>query len=220
MTTTTSCFDLFSKIATDLRDSWVYWDELFYDGSFGKRVDQVAQNIAPRLFSHIRYGLLVTVLNDLAKLGDRRRVHGRDNLTLQAVYDEVAPRASDTDQKYLSSALKSSIERIQNQAFRDFRNRVLSHNDPATLLGREKHDVEIELVREAVQAVMTFFVRARAIVLGETIDAGSGQNYSPSQEETKHLRADGKRFVEVLEHGLQALNTAPAHNIPSHDSVI
>ncbi len=209
MPATTAVFDRFSKIVVDLGGAWTYWNELFYEGSCGKRVEEAAGKIAPRLFSHIRYALLVTVLNDLAKLGDPSPQHGRDNLTLQTIYDEIAPRASGTSGKYLKSALKRSIERIQDQSFRDFRNRVLFHNDRATILGREKHDVEIELVRQAVQAVMTFFVRARAVVLGEAIDVGSGHNYSPSREESRHLRQEAQRFVDILEHGLEAPHSMP-----------
>ncbi len=117
-------FAAFSEIVDHLDATWTMWRTMFGDLATEDDHDTFAK-ASPDVFQYVRWHWLTSVTLGLAKLADRDSMRGRENLTLQRIYDETV-FATDSDRQDARSAMDFALGEIEQDAFRKVRHRIAS----------------------------------------------------------------------------------------------
>jgi hypothetical protein len=184
----------FEQIVRNLRSTWILWHGLFDVDVVGSPEEQVEFNarqeamnaISPHFFKYARWTMLNSVLGDSSRLADPLKSCGKDNLTLQRMFDDTEFGGRDALQYATEHALTEALTILESDGFRDLRNKALSHNDFEVARGDRRPDVEIHQVRMAVEWVTVFASRIRATRKGLAFDP------------TQSVRIDGADDSELL----------------------
>ncbi len=197
-------FEAFSRIVDDLHATWTMWQELFGEEARSE-THNVLVSASPDVFKYVRWHWLVSVTLELAKLDDRDQMYGRDNLTIQRIFNET-DYANDEQRHVAQTVMDFALAKIQRDEFKKFRNRIIAHNDLLAVTGIENPmgDMSIEPLYATVYAVRSFRDRIAAIRKGEPINIATGENYYPSPEDDKRWHNDVRRLVSLLSAGLDA----------------
>ena len=176
------------------------WQALFGDLATEEDHDTLAK-ACPDVFRYVRWHWLESVTLELAKLGDRDSMGGRQNLTLRRIFDETTFTA-DAEERDARRAMDLALGEIEQDAFKKVRNRVIAHNDLLATTGVETplSALDIEAVRKAVQSVKNFRVRIAAVRSGKPINVASGDGFVAG-DDPRWLRA-AERLVSLLKAGL------------------
>ena len=171
-------FASFERIVRDLRSTWILWHTLF-DANAASTLEEPVEfdnrnaamkAISPYFFKYSRWAMLNSVLGDLSRLADPLMSCGKDNLTLQRIFNETEFGARTPSRSATEHALSEALNILRSSEFRDLRNKALSHNDHEVAQGGQKPDVGIEQVRMAVEWVTVFASRISSARRGETLD--------------------------------------------------
>lgn len=143
----------FANEVRSIRVCWKTWLRLFHVDGDSSKLQSVYQECS-QVWGHIRWSLLSTVVLEISRLIDPPVMHGRFNLVIRSVWESIdRGRAPE-----LLAPAERRLKQFEEQADRlkPLRNRVLAHNDEATLLGQDVADANIETIRIAVEHLVRF----------------------------------------------------------------
>jgi len=153
-------FCCFANEVRSIRVCWKVWLRLFHIDGDSSKLQSVYQKCS-QVWGHIRWSLLSMVVLEISRLIDPPVMHGRPNLVIRSVWESIdRGRAPE-----LLAPAERRLRQFEEQAklLKPLRNRVLAHNDEATLLGQDVADADIETIRAAVEYLACFERLVRAI---------------------------------------------------------
>lgn len=124
--------------------------DVWRPGATGEELNTISR-ASPDVFGYVRWHWLVSVTLELAKLADRDSMRGRDNLTLERIYEETV-FAAERERRAARSAMDFALQQMNGEAFKNARNRVIAHNDLFAATGVEDplSALDIEVTQQAV----------------------------------------------------------------------
>lgn len=200
------CFPAFEKTVRDTRACWILWHYLFdldrvetkgEVDEFNAR-HEAMKRVSGSFFMHARWSLLSSVLLGLGRLADPPRTCGRDNLTLERVFEQTDFGSYVNAKNDAHVAMVHALEILESQAFKDVRNKVLAHNDLDVAIGIRTPDVLIDEIRCAVTLVSAFYARIRAVRTGSPYHFGPDGGRWHDDSDLQPLLTDVRQLVRVL----------------------
>ncbi len=175
-------FSVFDREVLNIRNAWKLWELLTGHDPDSRSPDlTVLVACAPTFYRYCAWSLFTCVVLGLARLladPAKDKWTGRGNVTVEAIWRE----AGCTDHGDAAKS-KDQLETIfKGAGFKEFRHRVLAHNDKATATGAEPADVPIQTIREAVKHLSSFRAHLQTARLGtvRSISTGEGRRADPA----------------------------------------
>jgi transcriptional regulator with XRE-family HTH domain len=174
-------FAVFDREVRNIRTAWKLWQILTGDESQSTEL-RVLSETTPTFYSYAVWALLTSVVSGLARLGDPSKQAGRDNLTLEVIWQATEFAGRERLRKWAEKAKTQAMVIIASDQFRKVRSRVIAHTDRATATGAEEADLPIDTIRRAVHHVSSFQARIEAARLGKDLrfDTGEGAFADPA----------------------------------------
>ncbi len=175
-------FLVFDGEVLNIRNAWKLWGLLTGHDPDSRSPDlTVLDGCAPTFYRYCAWSLLTCVVLGLARLladpvKDKRT--GRENVTVEAIWRE----AGCTDQGDAAKSRTQLKKTFDGAKFKEFRHRVLAHNDKATATGAESADVPIKSIGDAVKQLSDFQARIQTARRGtvRSITTGEGRRADPA----------------------------------------
>ena len=174
-TTTVDFAELFAAFSKEVRRihvTWLAWYRMFEDADAPH--DHQVFSQWTEVWQHFRYSVLCEIAISVVRLTDpdemKAKEGPRQNVTVQCVVEamEFGQRAN------LREAAETANRMFQREIdageLKKLRNRIIGHNDLATMLGYEKVDPEIEHLRLAVEWLCTFQWRCDSVEKERPVD--------------------------------------------------
>ncbi len=140
----------------NLHDTWAVWNHCFYESSSDEAFEAYRQT-AVDVFGFAYNELFAGVVLGLARLADPLEVCGRENLTLERVFEGTDFTGHEDWKRATRKAMNEALVILRNDQFRELRNKRLAHQDRAVAIGAEPPPkIDIDLIRTAVECVVKF----------------------------------------------------------------
>lgn len=178
MTDPADSFEVFEREVLNIRRAWEFGS--WISGNHPGAPDaKVLFDAAPTFHWYTSQGLLTSVVLGLSRLADPLTdPQGRENLTLERVYQDTDFKHHSDSNIRAGHAMRQALKAIRSDGFRKARNKALAHNDLKVLLAKEAL-IEMEVIRKGVQWVACFHSRIKAVRDGSGIDLATGEGAFP-----------------------------------------
>jgi hypothetical protein len=163
--TTKELFVVFSAEVRYLHTSWVMWRQLFEreprtreDITAGNEAYRVTGAASELFFRYVRWHMLAGTILDLCRLCDSKTTGGRQNLTIERVFEQTDFSEQEAVRLHAQQAMEQLIRIVRDKSgIAGLRNQALAHLDLERSLGSAlPADVETEWIREAVDWIVQF----------------------------------------------------------------
>ena len=174
-TTTVNFSDLFAEFSKEVRRihvTWLAWYRMFEDEDAPH--DHHVFSNWNELWQHFAYSVLCEIVLSVVRLTDPDEMPAkngpRQNVTVQRVLEAMDFDQRDNLRREAESASRIFKKEVDVAELKQVRNRIIGHNDLATMLGYEKVDSEIEHLRLAIEWLCTFQWRCESVAKGRVVD--------------------------------------------------
>lgn len=190
-------FEAFDREVLNIRMRWELWRLM--TGSAIKGPDaKILFDAAPRFHWYASQGLLAAVVLGLSRLADSMKdSQGRENLTLERVHQETEDSYRIKSNVRAKPVMKTALELIRSDDFRKVRNKVLAHNDLATIIGKDG-SLDVEVIRRAVDGVACFHSRIKAVREGTGMNHKTGEGAFASPADVQVCWQEITRLIARL----------------------
>ncbi len=206
-TTTVEFAELFAAFSKEVRRihvTWMAWYRMFEDGEAPH--DHQVFSYWNEVWQHFRYSVLCEIVLSVVRLIDpdemRAKEGPRQNVTVQRVFEVMNFDQRDNLCEAAESASRMFQKEIDVGDLKQLRNRIIGHNDLATMLGYENVDSEIDRVRLAVEWLCAFQWRCESVEKGRIVDWNtSGSAVHRDQTLDREVESEVDALLEQLSGG-------------------
>lgn len=183
----------------NLHDTWAVWNHCFYESSSHEAFEAYRQT-AVDVFGFAYNELFAGVVLGLARLSNPLEVCGRENLTLERVFEGADFTGHEDWKQAAGNAMSQALEILRSEDFVKVRNKRLAHQDRAVAIGAEQPpEIEIDLIRTAVQCAVKFCDRINGVRHEPSRPAYDTGPFSQGcARRDQEIRQQAKQLVERL----------------------
>jgi hypothetical protein len=219
--TTQATHDLFQAFSDEVRElhtTWVLWRRLFDRAPelredpeavvrAGDEAYRVTRETSELMFRFVRWHMLRGALLDLCRLCDPKETMGKENITLERVFEDTDFSKQPDLQMLTRNAMQEALRIVRDGAgLKALRNQLLAHFDLETAMGRRAPaDVDLDDVDLAVRWVVAFQCRVAAVHEGRPFDIQAAHPEVPKSL-VDGWKAQADNLVRVLAAGLSKTN--------------
>lgn len=195
--TLTDSFEAFDREVLNIRRAWELWRLMTGSVIQGPDV-KILYDAAPTFYWYASQSLLAAVVLGVSRLADPMEdSRGRENLTLERIYKETEDAHRIKSNVRADHAMNKALEKIGSDDFRNVRNKVLAHNDLATILGKDA-SLDVEAIRHAVEWIARFHSRIKAVRDGTGINLATGEGAFPAPDDVEVCRDEITSLIDRL----------------------